>query len=154
MLGDIEMQVQSLVWEDPLEEDMTTHSSILTWRIAWTEEPGRLWSIGWQRVGHDWSDWAHIANKIPESIPFLWKFSSSSWVNISRIAASLWLFSKVLKKLILKFTLVFSLLLWSGGVSEVLHISKVLLLLSVLLTTVHIASVLYDVWLWPMSIYC
>ena len=47
------MQIQSLVWEDPLEEDMATHSSILAWRIAWTEEPGRLRSIGWQRVGHD-----------------------------------------------------------------------------------------------------
>ena len=37
-------------WEDPLEED---HSSILAWRIPWTEEPGRLQSIGSQRVGHD-----------------------------------------------------------------------------------------------------
>ena len=38
------MQVQSLVWEDPLKEDMTVHSSILAQRIAWTEEPGRLYS--------------------------------------------------------------------------------------------------------------
>ena len=37
-----EMRVQSLAWEDPLEEGMTTHSSILAWRIPWTEEPGRL----------------------------------------------------------------------------------------------------------------
>jgi len=37
-----EMQVQSLGWEDPLEEGMVTHSNILTWRIPWTEEPGRL----------------------------------------------------------------------------------------------------------------
>ena len=115
------MQIQSLVWEDPLEEDMTTHSSILAWRIAWTEEPGRLRSIGWQRVGHDWSDWAQIANKIPESLLVSWKSSNSSWINISRIVASLWLFSKVLKKLILKFTLVFSLVLWSGGFLEVLR---------------------------------
>ena len=42
------MQIQSLVWEDPLEEDMATHSSILAWRIAWTEEPGRLQSMGSQ----------------------------------------------------------------------------------------------------------
>ena len=46
-------RVQSLGREDPLEEDMTIHSSILTWKIPWTEEPGRLQSIGLQRVGHD-----------------------------------------------------------------------------------------------------
>ena len=39
------MQVQCLGWEDPLEEGMATHSSILAWRIPWTEEPGRLWSV-------------------------------------------------------------------------------------------------------------
>ena len=48
-----ETQVPSLGQEDPLEEGMTTHSSILTWRISWTEEPGRLQSMGLQRVGHD-----------------------------------------------------------------------------------------------------
>ena len=47
------MQVQSLGWDDPLEEEMATHSSILAWRIPWTEEPGGLPSIGSQRVGHD-----------------------------------------------------------------------------------------------------
>ena len=46
-------QVQSLGREDPLEEGMTTHSSILAWRIPWTEEPGRLQSIELQRLGHD-----------------------------------------------------------------------------------------------------
>ena len=45
--------VRSLGWEDPLEEEMATHSSILAWRIPWTEEPGRLQSIGSQRVGHN-----------------------------------------------------------------------------------------------------
>ena len=40
-------------WEDPLEKEMVTHSSILTWRIPWIEEPGRLQSTGSQRVGHD-----------------------------------------------------------------------------------------------------
>ena len=45
--------VQSLGWEDHLEEDMTSHSSILAWRIPWTEEPGRRQSMGSQRVGHD-----------------------------------------------------------------------------------------------------
>ena len=48
-----ETQVQSLGWEDPLEKEMAIHSSILAWRIPWTEEPGRLPSIGSQRVGHD-----------------------------------------------------------------------------------------------------
>ena len=42
-----------LGWEDPLEEGMVTHSSILAWRILWTEEPGGLESIEWQRAGHD-----------------------------------------------------------------------------------------------------
>ena len=44
------MPVQSLCWEDPLEEGMATHSSMLAWRIPWTEEPGGLQSIGLQRV--------------------------------------------------------------------------------------------------------
>ena len=48
-----ETQVQSLSWEDPLEEGMATHSSILAWRIPWTEEPGGLQSMGSQRVRHD-----------------------------------------------------------------------------------------------------
>ena len=47
-----ETQIQYLGWEDPLEEGMTNHSSFLTWRIPWAEEPGRLWSIGSRRVGH------------------------------------------------------------------------------------------------------
>ena len=45
--------VRSLGWEDPLEKDMATHSSILAWRIPWTEEPGGLQSKGSQRVGHN-----------------------------------------------------------------------------------------------------
>ena len=49
------MQVRSLGWEDPLEKEMATHSSILAWKIPWTEEPGRLESIGLQRVRHDLS---------------------------------------------------------------------------------------------------
>ena len=47
------MEVLSLDKEDALEEDMVTHSSILAWRIPWTEEPGRLQSLGSQRVSHD-----------------------------------------------------------------------------------------------------
>ena len=48
-----EMQVQSLGWEDALEKEMATHSSILAWRIPWTEECGGLESMGSQRVRHD-----------------------------------------------------------------------------------------------------
>ena len=48
-----ETWVRSLGWEDPLEKEMATHSSILAWRIPWTEEPGGLQSTGSQRVGHD-----------------------------------------------------------------------------------------------------
>ena len=49
-----EMQLASLGREDPLEEETATHSSILAWKIPWTEEPGGLQSMGWQRVRHDW----------------------------------------------------------------------------------------------------
>ena len=48
-----EMQIQSLGQEDPLEEEMATHSSILAWKVPWTEEPGGLQFIGSQRVRHD-----------------------------------------------------------------------------------------------------
>ena len=47
------MCVLSLSWEDPLEEGMATHSSILAWRIPWTEEPGWLWSMTSQRVSYN-----------------------------------------------------------------------------------------------------
>ena len=48
-----EMLVQSLGGEDALEKEMATHTSILVWEIPWTEEPGRLWSMGLQRVRHE-----------------------------------------------------------------------------------------------------
>ena len=48
-----EPQVGSLGWEDPLEKGMATHSSVLAWRIPWTEEPHQLQSMDLQRVGHD-----------------------------------------------------------------------------------------------------
>ena len=50
-----ETWVQSLVWADPLEKAMATHSSILAWRIPWTEEPGRLQSMASQRVRQNWA---------------------------------------------------------------------------------------------------
>ena len=48
-----ETWVRSLGWEDPLEKGMSTHFSILAWRIPWIEEPGRLQIMGLQRIGHD-----------------------------------------------------------------------------------------------------
>ena len=53
-------QVQSLVQEDPLEEGVATHSSILAWRIPWAEEHGGLLCIGLQRIGHNWIDLARM----------------------------------------------------------------------------------------------
>ena len=50
-----EMQVWSLGREDPLEKGMTTHSNILAWKIPWTEDPGKLQSMGSQRGGHNWA---------------------------------------------------------------------------------------------------
>ena len=55
-----ETRVQFLDWEDPLEKGMATHSSILAWKIPWTEEAGGLQSIGSHRVGHDWSEWTCV----------------------------------------------------------------------------------------------
>ena len=56
--GDIRDAGRSLGWEDPLEEEMATPSSVLAWRIPWTEEPGGLQSMGSHRAGHDWLDLA------------------------------------------------------------------------------------------------
>ena len=55
-----ETWVQSLGWDDPLEKEMATHSSILAWRIPWTEEPGKLQSMVSQRVRHDWCNGMHV----------------------------------------------------------------------------------------------
>ena len=55
-----ETWVKPLGWEDPLEKDTATHSSILVWGIPWTEEPGGLQSAGSERVKHDWATNTHI----------------------------------------------------------------------------------------------
>ena len=76
-----ETPVQSLGWEDPLEEGIATHSSILAWRNPWTEEPGRLQSMGLQRVGYDWvTDTSTLFALI-----FLLHFKLSTWANFSSI---------------------------------------------------------------------
>ena len=58
-----ETRVQSLGHKDPLEKEMATSSSILTWKILWTEEPGRLQSMGSQRIRHNLATKQHICNK-------------------------------------------------------------------------------------------
>ena len=55
-------RVRSLGWEDPLEKEMATHSSTVAWRIPWREEPGRLQSMGSQRVRHDWATSLHFTS--------------------------------------------------------------------------------------------
>ena len=68
-----------------LEEEMATHSSVLAWRIPWTEEPGGLQSMGSHRVGHDWSDLAAVAAiciyiYTPHLYPFIcWCCSKDNW---------------------------------------------------------------------------
>ena len=62
-----ETWVQSLGWEDPLEKEMAIHSSSIAWKIPWTEEPGRLQSMGSQRVGHNWGLHLYYTNKQTET---------------------------------------------------------------------------------------
>ena len=64
--------MQGMQEEDPLEEEMATHSSILAWRIPWTEEPGRLQSMGSQRVRHDRSDLARVHVTTSTQTPEEW----------------------------------------------------------------------------------
>ena len=71
--GDLGSVPESSSREDPLEEGMAIHSSIFAQRIPWIEEPGKLQSLGSQRVGYNWSDWAHnsyilLYNKLPPDL--------------------------------------------------------------------------------------
>ena len=61
--GDVRNVVRSLGQEDPLEEGTATHSSILAWKIPWTEEPGALKSMGSHREGHNRSDLARLTHR-------------------------------------------------------------------------------------------
>ena len=83
------MQAPSLDWEDPLEEEMATHSSILSWRIAWTEEPGGfLQSIGLQRIRQDRAtEHALIQGTLLPGCPWIPKFKDAQvffrkWHNV------------------------------------------------------------------------
>ena len=72
-------QAWFLGWEDPSEEEMATHSSILAWEISWTEEPGRLRSTRLQRAGHDWA-YTHKTMRMRVLWIFFIKVLSSSHV--------------------------------------------------------------------------
>ena len=67
-----ETQVRSLGWKDPLEEGLATSSSILAWRVPWTEEPDRLQSMGSQRIRHDLESKQHQA-KVQRSLDTAYK---------------------------------------------------------------------------------
>ena len=67
-----ETWVRSLGWEDPLEKEMATHSSILAWRIPWTEEPGGLQFTGSKRVGYDWATSLFWSEKVFISLWLSW----------------------------------------------------------------------------------
>ena len=66
-----ETRIRSLGWEDLLQKEMATHSSILAWKIPWTKEPGGLQSMGSQRVGHDWATSLSLSLE-NQSIPSVW----------------------------------------------------------------------------------
>ena len=79
-----ETRVWSLSWEDPLEEEMATHSSILAWKIPWTEEPGGLQSKVSQRVKHDWVT-KHTHTQIYVIVClYIHKYIFVSWINQGR----------------------------------------------------------------------
>ena len=93
-----ERRIRSLDWEDPLEEEMATHASILAWRIPWTEEPGGLKSTGSQRVGHHESTlhmrwpkyWSFSFSIIPsKEHPGLISFKRIDWLDLLAIQGTL-----------------------------------------------------------------
>ena len=102
------MQVRSLDQEDPLEEEMATHSSILAWRIPWTEEPGRLQSVWSQRVpGHNWSDsvqhkakqlkWGDEPNEPKSWLPsvkYLWQLPMWAAVALTCLSWRTWIYRR------------------------------------------------------------
>ena len=73
-----ETQVQFLGWEDPLEEEMATHSSFLAWRIPWSEELGRLQSMESQSTGHDWAD---ILTTVATANTRIWRNVRVRWLS-------------------------------------------------------------------------
>ena len=91
-------QIERLDWEDPLKEEMATHSSILAGKISWSEEPGRLQSIGLQSVGHGWSDLQHKHAYWLECLFISWPLSSSclpNYFNLTNNVVEVRVLSKV-----------------------------------------------------------
>ena len=80
-----ETRVWSLGQEDPLEKGLAIHSGILAWRIPWTEETGRLQSVGSQRVGHDWA--TNTNTKVMEQ--YYWSVQFSSVQSLNQLACML-----------------------------------------------------------------
>jgi len=75
-----ETRIRALGWEDPLEKEMAIHSSSISWKIPWTEKPGRLQSMGSQRAGHDWATSLAVQNTLNLSWNFLQSLSiTNSW---------------------------------------------------------------------------
>ena len=99
--------VQSLGQEDALEKEMASHSSILAWRIPWTEEPGGLQSMGLQRAGHDWA--THTHSTLNELITSCLNGVRLTPIIYSLMELSLWLFK--VRKLILTLMLSFEIFL-------------------------------------------
>ena len=86
-----ETWVRSLGWDDPLEKEMATHSSILAWWIPWMEEPGGLQSTGSQRVGHDWVTSLMSLTYLCTQISFvnIWKHYCLSYIKAMISSAKL-----------------------------------------------------------------
>ena len=78
-----ETQIQSLGWKDPFEKKIATHSSILAWRISWTEEPGKLETMDLQRVGYDWmtNTKIHLAVFFVSLLILRWIWEGLIWNN-------------------------------------------------------------------------
>ena len=89
-----ETQVQSLDQPDPLEKEMATHSSTLAWNIPWTEDPGRLQSMGSQRVGHNWVtslQYGFTLRRKLDPVPVVsWSLFSCCWVPFLPWLATAW----------------------------------------------------------------
>ena len=88
-----ETWVRSLGWEDPLAKAMEIHSSTIAWEIPWTEEPGRLQSMGSQRVGHDWVTWlspfSPISPTLHHSNPRSATLTTTDLLSVSMIQRSM-----------------------------------------------------------------
>ena len=76
-----ETRIQSLGWEDPLEKEMATHSSIHAWKIPWTKESGGLQSMGSQRVRHDWATSLHFTS-LGIVLEIRWLFTTRNFQGI------------------------------------------------------------------------